>query len=1189
MKNIFRIFFALSFLLLNTRVWSQYWDSIEYHRMESDTLISWVQYGPGNSGYGDMLRFHPNIPGWCANSPDMGNTYQTEDNGKSWYTIKDHDGSGEFYRLNDLYYSSLSDSFALAIEVSRLWTSQDTGKSWSMVLDCPWYDTHNGSRKDSRSWYKKVSALAIDPSDDDTWYVGTGAYARSLQQLGWQSLSNATAEQPRGIDEYQGDEHQGRIWLTENRGQTWTELSRGIHPDAQFSRIIVHPENRDLVFASSNYGLYRTVDRGQNWVNIGESNLPNNNILDMDFHYDKASGKFILYVADMVYYFPDGESTRNTGGIFKSEDAGDSWTSINGNLYLDINMLSGGVPAYYYKYIARWFQITEDQARARYPVMPDSALQRFCSVNVDPTDLQTLYVGFWDPQIQLSLLPGRLWKTSDGGQSWISVARNYDKSWEADSAFWKPRNNPMTDNMEEGHYPTDLQIGDQYPLRSIRYCAVSSTGDVMMISAHNNYLSTDKGASWKQVDEDLTPAGNVMGRGDSNLPGERILQDKRLGPGFTYLASGEHKLWRTTGDGDAGRPAVKFYENSQETVSTLALHPWDKKTVYTASLRQHNMDKLMRSVDGGEQWVAFGQATPGEEFMRTNSLIIDPLRPQYMYFGINDNRDEDFNKTPGFYRSSDGGKTFAPHNTGLPQYPWLVEVAFDPRDTSNASLFAAVQYNYDRKIRGGLFHSTNRGESWNRISIPSNIEGVNAVVFDHTNRLYINAGRRHGNYNNGGAWYSDDFGQNWTRIFRNTWCSIFAVSPFDRDRLICINGKLSKNPGVFLSEDRGLSWSKNNRIMGQPDNITDVEFDIYDPTMIHITVVGSGFYRGTYPGGELSRKISMGLDAAKLDIFESLQLSPEAWGGVEISELELSSSNPSVASIDEDGLITALRQGAVIIRAVSADRRYTDHMYLTVSGEYTDNVLVSPSDTTILSGDTLVLNITVKNGVNPETLIFESSDSTVVDVDEAGNFIGRNIGRTEVSVWSEDRIFSDQCTVTVEDTLGRLVIILQDSINMYTGDTARLEIVHDPDIREISIKYMSESSDKVAVSASGELRGLEEGESIVYAYVPSVTGARDEVKVVVTKKPLVGIDQNPDIKDAGLYPNPIRQGDILRIRGKGISEIRIYSLNGTLMHRESTGDQDLATYNTHKLEPGVYFVKTLSAGYSSSFKLKITW
>lgn len=1182
-------FILTSFALLSVQILirAQYWDSVQYHRMESDTLISWIQYGPGNAGGMSFLRYHPNIPGWCYLGPDMGNNYQTEDNGKSWYTVKDFDGNGDFWRINDLYYSSLSDSFALAIESSRLWSSQDTGKSWQKVLHCPWY-TQNLSGDDTRSWYYKVSALAIDPTDDETWFVGAGAFPRAQQQQPWLALNNATAQNPRSKDNYSGDEHQGKIWRTENAGASWTTLTTGLHPDAQFSRIIVHPENRDLVFAASNYGLYRSLNRGLSWSNIGEGKLPNNIILDMDFYYDETTGKFALYLADLVFYYPEGQSTRNTGGIYRSDDEGDSWTSMNGNLYLDLNELSGGVEEYYFKYIANWFQITESQARERYPVPPDSALQRFSSVIPDPTDPQTLYVGFWEPQLQFSVLPGRLWKTTDAGQHWISVARNYAPAWEKDSSFWNSRNNPIHDNMEEGHYPCDLQIGSMYPLRSLRTCVVDGRGDLMMLTLHQTYLSTDGGDSWKQTDETRTPAGNLMGHGNSDLPGERILQDKRLGPGFTYLASGEHKLWRTTADGEPGRPSVKFYKHATETVSTLALHPWEKKTVFTASMRQHNMDKFMRSLDGGENWHVWGEATPAEEYMRTNSLLIDPLRPDYMYFGINDNKNADYDKIPGFYRSSDGGKTFAPFNSGLPQQAWLVELAFDPRDSSYTSLFAAVQYNYDRKIRGGLFHTSNRGENWTRVSIPSNIEGVNAVVFDHSGRLYLTAGRRHGAYDNGGAWYSDNYGQSWTRIFRNTWSSIFAVSPFDRNRLICINGTLSKNPGVFLSEDRGLSWSKNNRINGQPHNITDVEFDLYDPTTVHLTVLGSGFYRGSYPGGAESRKISLGMDAAELDIYGTLQLSLEAWGGVEASELVLSSSNASVATISSDAMITAHRQGAVIIRAVSADGRYTDHLYLTVSDQVTDNVVISPEDTTILMGDTLVLDITLKKGVDPEALLFESADSTVVDVDGAGNFIARMIGRTEVSVWSGDRIFSDRCTVTVEDSLGRRVIIMQDSIQLYTGDTIRLQVARDPDIREVSLTYQSADPSLVSVSSSGLLRGVKEGVSTVYSYVPSLPNALDHVAVRVYEKPAVGLESLWEPGGTEPYPNPVQQGNSFRVNLEGIQECRIYTLNGVLLGQFFVRDSEESEISTQNLAPGVYLVRILSAAGTVCHKLIVS-
>ena len=50
--------------------------------------------------------------------------------------------------------------------------------------------------------------------------------------------------------------------------------------------------------------------------------------------------------------------------------------------------------------------------------------------------------------------------------------------------------------------------------------------------------------------------------------------------------------------------------------------------------------------------------------------------------------------------------------------------------------------------------------------------------------------------------------------------------------------------GVYISEDRGATWSKNNRMIGENGDITDVQFDIFDASLIHLTQRGSGFYKG---------------------------------------------------------------------------------------------------------------------------------------------------------------------------------------------------------------------------------------------------------------------------------------------------------------------------------------------------------
>jgi len=915
--------------------YDEYMQRVKTERIESDRLITWKQFGPGNAGFVNFLRYHSLLPDFCITSPDMGNTYQTEDNGQSWKTIKDVDGDGEFFRLYDAYYSTKTAKYAIAIESSRLYFSTDTGRSWINIKHCPWYD-NDGNGNDTRSWYRKVSAVALDPANDDTWYVGAGNHCRGQGHL-WGSLKEANAANPQGKD----SDYMGTIWKTNDAGKTWSALTSGLSDKAQFARIIVHPENSNMIFAAAQTGLYKSSDGGNNWTNIGEGKLDNNTIMDMDYYYDASNGEFSLYLIDQVRYYANGNTTRNDGGIFKSADNGTTWTKINGNIGLDINKLTGGVPGSYYKYIAKWLGIAEASAKSLYPQLPTDAVQYFNSLNVDPSRKEALYIGFYDAQLQFSFIPGRLYGTTDGGQNWINTARDYAPAWQADKAYWQSRNNPYNDNMEEGHAVFNQQWGSNYPLRSLRYCAVNARGDVMALYAHNTLISTDNGTSFTQVDESYTNDGNIMGNGNSNLPGECLYQDRRLGEGVTYLGSGEHHLWRSTNDGTNGFQAATYLDQSQESVFAIVTHPWDEQTLYTTSLRQKDLDRIYKSSDGAETFEDWGRATLAEEWMKTNHLRIDPLNPDNMYFGVTevagsgggsgtDGPDKD--KEGGFHKSINAGKTFNPSNTGMPAKAWVKDIEFDPRDETRASLFAAAPWNKEIRTNGGLFYSSNRGESWTEIFISDKIEGVNAIKFDHTGRLYATGGRRAADINNGGLFYSDDYGVNWTQIFDGPFVDNIDVSPFDNNLLIISQSVLTKNPGIFISLDRGKTWSKNNYRVGQPNNITQVEFDLHDETTIWMSVQGSGFYRGAFENGTNHRKVIMSPGTAVIDQNEELQLNTTLTD-INSADLIFKSDNESVASVSADGKVTGHKQGAVTIWASSADGRYSDFCYLVVTDE----------------------------------------------------------------------------------------------------------------------------------------------------------------------------------------------------------------------------------------------------------------
>lgn len=920
--------------------YEEFMKAVQTGKVISENKVEWTQFGPGNAGFSNFLRYHPLLPDFCVESPDMGNTYQTEDNGKSWKTIKDVDGEGNFFRIYDLQFSTKTAKYAVAIESSRLYFSQDTARSWTEINNCPWYTHKSQNGSEGRSWYRKVSAVAMDPNNDNIWYVGAGNFCRGQQHL-WSTVNNPTASSPRGKENiYDNIKYQGKIWKTTDAGKTWTELSQGIDEKAQFSRIIVHPENSDIVFAGSQYGLFKSTDGGTSWTNIGEGNLDNNTIMDMDYYYNASAGRFVLYVADQVRYHAAGQTTTSDGGIFKSEDNGDTWENINGNLGLDINRLTGGVSGNYYQYIAKWFGISQAEAKSQYPTLPTDALQYFNSLHVDPSEENGLYVGFYDAQIQKSIIPGRLWKTTDAGQSWINIARDFGPAWENDRAYWEERNNPVNDNMEEGHQLSNQQWGQNYPLRSLRHCAVNTRGDVMLIYAHNTFVSTDKGATFKQVNETYTANGNIMGNGDSNLPGQCLFQDKRLGEGILYFGSGEHHLWRTTNDGENGKQAVKYIKSTQESVFALSTHPWDVNTVYTTSMRQKHLDRIYKSTDGAETFEDWGKATQAEEWMWTNSILIDPINPDNMYFGVTqvagsgggsgvDGPDKD--KEGGFHKSTNAGKSFVPSNNGMPTKMWIQDIEFDPRDDTHASIFAAAPWNQEIRKNGGLFHSTDRGNTWSEINVANNIEGINSVTFDHTGRLYVTAGRRAADVNSGGVFYTDDYGKTWTQIFESQYIEQFDVSPFDRNVLVLTQGVVTANPGVYLSLDRGKTWSKSNHNIGQPGHIKQIEFDLHDPTIVWAAIMGSGFYKGIIKDGSQARKIILTPSTSTLKANETLELEVET---SDINgEIIYKSANNTIATVSEDGVVTGVKNGAVKIWATSEDGRYSDFVYLVVSGK----------------------------------------------------------------------------------------------------------------------------------------------------------------------------------------------------------------------------------------------------------------
>ncbi|WP_139958007.1 VPS10 domain-containing protein [Flavicella sediminum] len=1161
--SIFLIAFTTHTLLAQEKKSADFFSRLETERVASEKTVIWDQVGPGNAGFANLLRYHPTIPELVVLCPDMWNIYQSEDNGKQWYNLKDSDGNGDFFHIRDLYYSPQDANFGLAIESSRMWKTEDLGKNWTYLKNCPWYQKDNEGY-DKSGWKKKVASLAIDPNDKNTWFVGGGTNVRGQEWLS--CYKTMTAAAPHGLTA----DNEGKLWRTNNGGTSWTLSNSGLHNKAQVGRIIVNPKNSQQVFASSNYGLYRSDNGGNSWTNISSGQLDNEIIMDMDFYYNKNSGKFILYAIDQVQYLKNGSSTKCTGGIFKSSDNGTTWTNISGDLGLDINQLTGGVSDNYYKYIAMWFGISVAEAKTTYPTKPTKALQIFNMISADPSREDALYVGFADPQIANSIVPGRLWTTSNGGQKWINTARLYEHVWENDKAYWTSRGNPYHENMKVGHESPHMQSGNNYALRSMRGLDVGIDGSVMIISDHSTMLSKDHGETWQQMDEDYTPDGNIIGHGNSNLPALHIAQDKRYETAI--LGSGEHRVWIPTNDSPDSRQALKFIESAQETVITMAFDPYDSKTIYGTSSRQAKKQNIFKSTDGGFNWANHGVATPatnawGDDFY-TNALTIDPIDNTNFYFGITDIRTASKINMGGFYYSDDQGKTFSPRNNGLPTPARIEDIAFDPRDPSRKSLFVAAEKNaFDYNLplaNGGLYHTSDRGKNWTKVNTPSSVHGVNSISIDHTNRLYITTGYRG---NGDGIWYTDDFGTNWQQIFSYPGTERFDVCVYDHNLLVSTVDHLAKNPGVFLSKDRGLTWAKNNTNIASPNHIEDVRFDLQNPNELWLATLGSGFYKGKINTPDPVQVVKVTPKVIDFKNSSNNKLTAVIIQSKHSDKtLVWKSENTAVAKVDQNGVITATGKGNTKIWASTSDGRYADYATIIIHQKP-----ISSSNFKIQSiGQTCT---GVANG------------KITINTENKGNYIAKLTETNEVKNFTQNTSFENLAAGIFELTLN----------STDQPDFNQTMFINIKEVEELNVSAKVNDRTK---TADLDLSGAEK-------YTITLNGSSYETSSNTFQLALQTGTNKIEVKTGkncqGNFTKEIFINDKIQVSPSPFStnlklyfpdntnekaKVSIYSVSGKLLYSkiQSIFNHELAI-NTSSFEKGIYILRTQNSDNYSSHKI----
>jgi photosystem II stability/assembly factor-like uncharacterized protein len=178
-----------------------------------------------------------------------------------------------------------------------VWTTDDGGATWKNISD----GFFGGS----------IGAVAVAPSDSNVLYVGGGE------------------KTVRG-----NVSHGDGVWKSVDAGKTWTHV--GLSDSRQIPRIRIHPRDSETVYVAAlghlfgpnaERGVFRTRDGGKTWQKIL---FLNDEVGACDLLIDPSNPRVLYASTWRVLRTPYSlESGGEGSGLWKSTDEGESWVELS--------------------------------------------------------------------------------------------------------------------------------------------------------------------------------------------------------------------------------------------------------------------------------------------------------------------------------------------------------------------------------------------------------------------------------------------------------------------------------------------------------------------------------------------------------------------------------------------------------------------------------------------------------------------------------------------------------------------------------------------------------------------------------------------------------------------------------------------------------------------------------------------
>ena len=620
-----------------------------------------------------------------------------------------------------------------------LWKSTNSGRTWAPLFDS--------------QPIASIGAIGVAPSNPDVVYVGSGE-ADMRSQI---SYGNG-------------------MYKSSDAGKSWSHI--GLDDTRQIGRVIVDPKNPNIVFvaalghvygANPDRGVYRSRDGGARWQKVL---FKNDNVGAIDLAFDPQNSQIIYATLWNTRRPPWSIYPPSYGpgsGIFKSTDGGNTWQP-----------LTNGVPTEGLGHIGlavaptnrnRVYAIIDSKdAKAGGLYRSDDAGATwtrtsgdtriwgrgwyFCKTAVDPKNPDIVYVSNTS-----------LYRSTDAGKSWTPIkgapgGDDYHQLWiypddpnrmilasdqgaivsEDGAATWSSWYNQPT--AELYHAAADNRFpywvsGSQQDSGAV---AVPSRSNHAEISMHDWTPVGAGGESDYTAPDPLHPEilfggrverWNVITGEVKNVSPERGMSEparhtwtlplvfSNADPHALYFSN--QFLFKTTNGGeswttispDLTREDPSVPANLDEATAADAPEGKRRGVIYTIApspLRAPTIwvgtdDGLIHvTKDDGKTWanVTPPELTPWSKVVMMDASHFDVNEA---YAAIDRHRLDD--NEPYIYRTRDGGKTWQKITSGLPARVYMQTVKEDPE--RKGLLFAGTEL--------GVFVSFDDGDHWQPLQL----------------------------------------------------------------------------------------------------------------------------------------------------------------------------------------------------------------------------------------------------------------------------------------------------------------------------------------------------------------------------------------------------------------------------------------------------------------------------------------